>query len=418
MTDVRVSAPADLQAPGSVETILERIREVGPRFRERGAAAERAGRVPDETIAELGAAGAFRIGAPREHGGFELSVADQLRVITEVARWDGSTAWVVWVGATQNWVGIGCGPEVVKETFGGGGAGPYMAGVGHIPGTKGRARKVSGGWVVSGGPWPFASNALWTAWSNLGVFVEGDGERYLAGVQVPCDQLKSLDDWQVAGMCGSGSSSVALVRDEIFVPEHRLAPMTEIVSGVRGTGLAGDLWKVPTLGWAFSTMAGMSIGLAEGVLSRFLERSEGRPIRGTSYRNQLEAPLTHHVLADVHVKLQTARLMAQANSAATDELGRRATAVEPEELQEFSARVLLETAHAARLCAEAIEVLQRNSGSSAIQLAEPIQRAWRDARVVTLHGALNLEALAENYGRLMAGLQPHNYAGIAGVRAR
>ena len=61
------------------------------------------------------------------------------------------------------------------------------------------------------------------------------------------------------------------------------------------------------------------------------------------------------------------------------------------------------TAYAARWCAEAIELLQRNSGSTAIMSSEPIQRAWRDARVITLHGALNLEALSENYGRLMGG---------------
>ena len=81
-------------------------------------------------------------------------------------------------------------------------------------------------------------------------------------------------------------------------------------------------------------------------------------------------------------------------------------------MQQFMARVLLETATAAKWCAEAIELLQRNSGSTAIQESEPIQRAWRDARVVTLHGALNLEALSENYGRLMAGIQPHQVTGI------
>jgi hypothetical protein len=32
--------------------------------------------------------------------------------------------------------------------------------------------------------------------------------------------------------------------------------------------------------------------------------------------------------------------------------------------------------------------------------------------VITLHGALNLEALSENYGRLVAGLEPHHSAGI------
>ncbi len=43
------------------------------------------------------------------------------------------------------------------------------------------------------------------------------------------------------------------------------------------------------------------------------------------------------------------------------------------------------------------------------------QRAWRDARVVTLHGALKLEALSENYGWLMAGLEPHKFGGIAAI---
>ena len=163
-------------------------------------------------------------------------------------------------------------------------------------------------------------------------------------------------------------------------------------------------------------MAGMSIGLAEGVLQRFLERASGRPIRGTSYQNQLEAPPTHRLLGEVHTKLRAAKLMTRANAEATDVLGHRAASlspIDPEELQEFNLRVRLEAAEAARLCAEAIELLQRNSGSTAIQESEPIQRAWRDARVVTLHGALNLEVLFENYGRLMAGLPPHTFGGIA-----
>ena len=51
-------------------------------------------------------------------------------------------------------------------------------------------------------------------------------------------------------------------------------------------------------------MAGMSIGIAQGALERFLERSSGRPIRGTTYKNQLDAPLTHLMLAEVHSKIQ------------------------------------------------------------------------------------------------------------------
>lgn len=398
-----------------LEATLERIRELGPTLRERAVKAERAGRHSDETIADLAATGAFDIASPAESGGAELSVRQQLDVIVEVSKWDGSCGWTVWAGSSTNWIPAGCGPRVIEEVYGPEWAGPRVAGSSHFPASRGRARRVDGGWIVTGGPWGFATDSLWTPFTNLGCIADdGDGPRLVA-LQVQRDQLRFLDDWNVAGMKATGSVSVALMTDELFVPDYRGVEFSDITRGSIDSGLQGSLWKVPTLGLAFSTMSGMSIGIARGALERFLERSAGRPIRGTTYTNQLEAPLTHLMLAEVHSKLQAATLMAQANADETDRLGERAAAGETADsqyMQLFSARVLLETAYVARWCAEAIELLQRNSGSSAILDVEPIQRAWRDARVITLHGALNLEALSENYGRLMAGIQPHKVAGI------
>lgn len=396
-------------------TILENVRALGPSLRQRAVEAERAGRHSEETIAELDAAGAFNIASPAEYGGDELSVLQQLDVVREVAKWDGSAGWTVWVAASTNWIPAGMGPRVVEEVFGCPWVGPRVAGSSHFPASKGRVRRADGGWIVSGGPWTFGSNALWAPYTNLGCIADDGAGPYLVGVQVARDQMRFLDDWQVAGMCATGSVSIMLIDDELFVPDYRAIDFRELTAMSIDSGLKGSLWKAPSLGWAFSLMAGMSIGLAEGALARFLERSGGRPIRGTTYEDQLAAPLTHLMLAEVHSKLQSARLMTQANADETDRLGAltaAGTPADPEYMQEFSARVLVETAYASKWCAEAIELLQRNSGSTAIMLFEPIQRAWRDARVITLHGALNLEALSENYGRLMAGLQPHNFAGI------
>ena len=103
-----------------------------------------------------------------------------------------------------------------------------------------------------------------------------------------------------------------------------MAPRATRTSATIESGLKGSLWKAPSLGWAFSLMAGMSIGIAQGALERFLERSANRPIRGTTYKNQLEAPLTHLMLAEVHSKIQSATLMARANADETDRLGRLA----------------------------------------------------------------------------------------------
>jgi alkylation response protein AidB-like acyl-CoA dehydrogenase len=398
-----------------LEAILGKVRELGPALRERALAAERASRLADETIADLDAAGAFNIGSPAEFGGDELSVRQQLDVVSEVSKWDGSCGWTVWVGASTNWIPAGSGARVIEEVYGPPWVGPRVAGSSHFPASRGRAKQVDGGWIISGGPWTFGSGSLWAPFTNLGCIAHDGAEPYLVGVQVPRDELRFLDDWQVAGMRGTGSVSIALAGDELFVPDYRGVDFRDIVGGSLDNGLKGSLWQAPSLGWAFSLMAGMSIGIAQGALDRFLERSSGRPIRGTTYKNQLDAPLTHLMLAEVHSKIRSATLMARANAEETDELGALAAAgtpADPGYMQRFSARVLVEAAYAAKWCAEAIELLQRNSGSTAIMESEPIQRAWRDARVITLHGALNLEALSENYGRLMAGMQPHQFAGI------
>lgn len=396
-------------------TILDNVRTLGPELRKRAPAAEKAGRHSDETIADLDAAGVFNIGSPAEYGGYELSVRQQLDVIIDVAKWDGSAGWTTWVAASTNWIPAGSGPKVIEEVYGHEWVGSRVAGSSHFPASKGRARRADGGWIISGGPWTFASDSLWAPYTNLGCIAdEGEGT-FLLGVQVAKDQLKFLDDWDVAGMCATGSVSVLLEAGELFVPDYRCIDFRDITSATIESGLKGSLWKAPALGWAFSLMAGMSIGLAQGALERFLERSAGKPIRGTTYKDQLQAPLTHLMLAEVHSKIQSATLMTRANAEETDRLGELAAAGTPADadyMQKFSARVLVETAYAAKWCAEAIELLQRNSGSTAIMSFEPIQRAWRDARVITLHGALNLEALSENYGRLMAGMQPHNFAGI------
>ena len=396
-------------------TILEKVRAIGPTLRARAPEAERAARLSDETIADLDATGAFNIASPAEFGGDELSVREQLDVVIEVSKWDGSCGWVVWAGASTDWILAGSGSRVLEEVFAPEWVGPRVAGSSHFPASRGRAKRVDDGWIITGGPWTFATASLWAPFTNLGCIAEDADGTYLVAVQVPRDELKFLDDWHVAGMRGTGSVSVALKGDELLVPDYRGVDFRQITSGAIDSDLAGSLWKAPSLGWSFSLMAGMSIGIAQGALERFLERSNGRSIRGTTYKNQLEAPLTHLMLAEVHSKIQSATLMTRANAEETDRLGELAAAgtpADPEYMQRFSARVLVETAYAAKWCAEAIELLQRNSGSTAIMDFEPIQRSWRDARIITLHGALNLEALSENYGRLMVGIQPHLVAGI------
>ena len=70
-----------------LDTIIDNVRTLGPTLRKRAPEAEKAGRHSDETIADLDTTGVFNIGSPAEYGGYELSVRDQLDVISEVAKW-------------------------------------------------------------------------------------------------------------------------------------------------------------------------------------------------------------------------------------------------------------------------------------------------------------------------------------------
>src|SRR3954451_9084353 len=217
--------------------VIERVRELGPTLRERALEAERAGRHSGETIADLDATGAFDIGSPAEFGGLELTVRQQLDVVAEASKWDGSAGWVVWAGASTNWIPAGSGARVVEEVYSPDWVGPRVAGASHFPGSRGRVKRVPDGWVVSGGPWTFATDSLWAPFTNLGCIADdGDGP-YLVALQVPVEELRFLDDWHVAGMRGTGSVSVTLAGEELFVPAYRGVDFRDIAAGAADSGL-------------------------------------------------------------------------------------------------------------------------------------------------------------------------------------
>ena len=116
--------------------------------------------------------------------------------------------------------------------------------------------------------------------------VRGVAPHYQLVVERPgtMDELTVVpDSWNAMAMRGTGSVSVKLIEDEVFVPDYRGVVFADILAGSIENDLAGSLWKAPTLGWSFALMAGMSIGIAQGALERFIERERrqngGEPFR-------------------------------------------------------------------------------------------------------------------------------------------
>src|SRR5271154_684061 len=89
----KVSAAAPKARP-TVEELVGRARDMIPVLRERGAKADQARRISDETVADFVKAGFHNIGQPRRFGGMGYGQDVISKVGSEVARGDGTSGWL------------------------------------------------------------------------------------------------------------------------------------------------------------------------------------------------------------------------------------------------------------------------------------------------------------------------------------
>jgi 3-hydroxy-9,10-secoandrosta-1,3,5(10)-triene-9,17-dione monooxygenase len=83
--------------------LIERARAMAPRLAERARAAEDAGLVHRETIAEMQAAGFFKVLQPKRWGGYEMDPRVFYSVQMALAEGCMATAWIYGVVGVHNW---------------------------------------------------------------------------------------------------------------------------------------------------------------------------------------------------------------------------------------------------------------------------------------------------------------------------
>ena len=89
----------------TLEEVVDRANGLAPALRNRAAAAEKARRIPDNTIADMMDAGIFRILQPKRVGGYEFDYGPaQFAVGKALGQGCGSSAWVGVLIACHNWL--------------------------------------------------------------------------------------------------------------------------------------------------------------------------------------------------------------------------------------------------------------------------------------------------------------------------
>ena len=170
----------DLRLPDaaipSADTLIDRARALIPVLRGRSPAAEKARQCPVETIADVRAAGLFRIVQPRRYGGYGMDWDVLCKVAMELGQGCGGQAWAAVVLADHPCLAGMFSKEAQDDVWG---ENPDTL-VSTSYGPRGTVKKVDGGYVLNG-RWMFSSGVVHSGWTIVGGFVGADVQRGVGG---------------------------------------------------------------------------------------------------------------------------------------------------------------------------------------------------------------------------------------------
>ncbi len=228
------------------------------------------GRLPDHLFEQLAALGLFRLLLPTSVGGPGLSALEFMDVVEAAAALDGTTGWLVGNGGGMARAG-GYLPAVsAREIFD-----DPLAFVVSSTGAVGRTVRVPGGYSVTG-RWPFGSGSPHGTWFAPICAVE-DSEQItgeLIFVYAPRRDVLLHDNWQVSGLCATGSVDFEFV--DVFVPDrfaHAFQPEPT---------QPGTLHRLPTRSIFSWTVATVPLGIAAGALDDFATKGRSGKRSGDS----------------------------------------------------------------------------------------------------------------------------------------
>jgi alkylation response protein AidB-like acyl-CoA dehydrogenase len=271
----------------------------------------------------------------------------------------------------------------------------------------GLATPVPGGYRVTG-RFPFASGCQHSEWVWVGCNVVQDGAQRLNVNGVPetrtcflrLSECEILDTWYTTGLRGTGSHDLAV--HDIFVPAERTFSFQD-----------PNLVKRPGPLYAFPLMfiakgAAPALGIARHAIDVVIDNACRKPARRMLLGEHSEP--SRLLRDEVFVQESVARaetLLGSARSYLFDVIGDLwQTLVEHRELTAGQqARFITAYVHTVGSCAEAVQLVYKASGGTAVYQSGALDRCLRDILTMNQHlmGSLRTYEMA---GRLLLRLAP------------
>ena len=375
----------------SVAQALRNANALVPALRERAARAEAERVVLPETVTDLQAMGALRVLQPKRWGGMEHDYIAYIDIPMALARGCASTSWCVVNLMIHNWMLALYDERAQADVWG---ADPAVMIAAGIAFPQGRARKVDGGYVLSG-RWNFSSGVHVSDWCMLAAIVrDGDKPVDYRMCLLPKSEYDVIDDWHVMGMRSTGSMTVTA--KDVFVPEYRALCMLDARGGDTFPGAKTNpnpLYRVSLAAMGGHGIASTAVGNAMAALefTRDMVKERSTNYTGSRMRDFQTVQLR---VGAAGARIDAGRQMLRGDALEAMETAR--SGVMPD--LETKLRYRRNAAYVAQLATEAVDLLHTATGATGIYNTYPLERMFRDAHALAAHISLNFDAQAATWG--------------------
>src|SRR5436190_21204034 len=379
--DGRRSEASSPAGPGadSYAAMVARARALIPTLRERASKTEELRRLPPETERDLHDAGLFRIVQPKRVGGSELDYVALVDCADALAQADASVGWNFANLASHHWM-LGMFDRHAQAAVWDEDPNALIAS--SFIFAAGRARKVDGGYVLTG-HWPFSSGVESSDWNMLASVVssedDADGIEYRIFLLNKSD-YKINDTWKATGLCGTGSNDVKVV--DAFVAEQMTVAVSELTGGPTPGSVVNPnaIYALPVFSLFPYVLSGVGLGNAQACLNDYIDVARHRA--STYSRAKLgDMQSTQIKIAEASAKIDAARLIMR--SACIEAMADARRGHIPDIAAKTKSR--RDGAFSVNLCTDAVSMLFAASGARGLFTTGVLQRQFRDAHAINSH---------------------------------
>ena len=367
----------------TADELIARAKAMIPTLKQRARQCTSERNVPKESIAEMKAAGFFRILQPKRWGGYEMHPNVFFEVQKALAEGCMSTGWMYGV--------LGCHPyelalfhdEAQAEVWGEDSS--MLVASTYQP--VGQVKTVEGGFRLSG-HWGFSTGSVHCGWVLLGALVwpndvPGSGPPDMRTFLLPrSDYTIGEDAWHVFGLQGTGSHDIIV--DDVFVPEYRTH---RAVDGFlcQNPGQAANDGPLYTLPWAqvfTRSVSTAAFGGAQAAINAGMAIMQDRVSTNTGKSSKAD-PILHAALARA---ISEKSEMETTLRLTFEELMGYAERGEPIPMQK-RAFFTYQSSNVVRRLADLVDDIVKLLGGRAIYMTSEIIQPWLDLHAGRAHVA-------------------------------